>query len=121
MSHPTKVTQLYKSCYDAGTVQLNNAVRTDAVHLGQHVLEKDTMDDYWLLNQHAILPHNMTFCEVTANHIKADSVNGVDIAKLSAAMLRRTCSNGNRQMIAGSFFVPLLVVQNLFTPDVSVS
>lgn len=118
----TKLRKLYnKACSGVGVVQLTSPLRTDAVNLGRHVLEKDTMDDYWLLNRHAVLPQNMTFDKVTAHHIKADLVNGVDIAKLSAAMLRRTCRSGDRQTMTGSFFAPLLVVESLFTPGVSVS
>ncbi|XP_045104350.1 uncharacterized protein LOC123499881 [Portunus trituberculatus] len=104
-----------------GAVQLKNPVRTDSVYLGQHVVTKGTVDDYWLLNQHVVLPQNITFYKVKANHIKADSVNGVDVAKLSAVLLRRTCKSGNRQMMTGSFFAPLLVVHSLFTPGISTS
>ncbi|XP_063865674.1 uncharacterized protein LOC135103412 isoform X1 [Scylla paramamosain] len=104
-----------------GAVQLTSPVRTDTVHLGQHVLKKDTVDDYWLLNRHAILPHNMTFYKMTAHHIKADSVNGVDIVKLSTLLLRRTCRSGDHQVMTGRFFAPVLIVQSLFTPSVSTS
>ena len=100
---------------------LTNAVRTGAVHLGQRVLKKGTMDDYWLLSRRVILPYNMTFYDVTADHVEANSVGGVDVAKLSADLLRQTCEPGDRQVVRERYFAPLLVVQNLWTPSIVVS
>lgn len=91
------------------------------VHLGLHVLKRDSMDSYWRLNHSAVLANQITFQEVRAMHLKADLVNGEDITKLSRDVLARTCMGGGRQVVSGNFSAPFLVVQNLVTPSIVVS
>lgn len=102
-------------------MQFTRPLSTDVVHLGHHVLDKDSIDGYWRLNHNAILSSPITFKELRATHVKADLVNGEDIGKLSCGILRRTCRPGERQVVTGNFSAAFLVVQSLFTPRLAVS
>ncbi|XP_050727913.1 uncharacterized protein LOC127004357 isoform X2 [Eriocheir sinensis] len=102
-----------------GEMQLTRPSSSDVVHLGRHVLEKDSIDGYWRMNHSAVLPSHITFQELRATHVKADLVNGEDISKLSRDVLRRTCMHGERQVVSGNFSAAFLVVQSLFTPRIA--
>ncbi|XP_069190176.1 uncharacterized protein [Procambarus clarkii] len=75
-----------------GEVRLMGGVSAGEAHLGHHLMTGEAEQTYWLKDSKVVLRHSSTFLRLQVQHATVNtSVNRVDLGKLSAFVLRKTC------------------------------